>query len=152
MKSLPANSASQMLEARHAGTAGHYPNDKLGGSAIKQAQLHSAPSPTGRARSQSVPHTYSSQLKGSSAHRAGIEGPQRHSYGHSSSDDGHQQMAYAPETPDPQEQRQPIRAPAPSSTTSQVRLLMYPTAQRHQAVQLLHDDEAFSKRKSCASA
>ena len=89
----------------------------------KQAQLHSAPSPSGRTRSQSVPHTYSSQHppKGPSAYRVSMNGQQRHSYG---PDDGGQQLAYAPETPDPLEQRQPARAPAPSSNSSQVSLLV----------------------------
>ena len=94
------------------------------GTASKQAQLHSAPSPSGRARSQSVPHTYSSQHppKGPSAYRSSINGQQRHSYGHSLPDDGGQQVPYAPETPDPLEQRHPARAPAPSSNSSLVSL------------------------------
>lgn len=49
-----------------------------------------------------------------------MNGQQRHSYGHSQPDDGGQQVPYAPETPDPLEQRHPPRAAAPSSNTSQV--------------------------------
>ena len=106
-------------------SAGHYSNDSIMGNASKQAQLHSAPSPSGRPHSQSVPHTYSSQHppKGPSAYRASMNGQQRHSYGHSLPDEGSQQVPYAPETPDPLEQRHagPSRAPAPSpSISSQV--------------------------------
>ena len=104
--------------------AGHYPNDSMVGNVSKQALLHSAPSPSGRTRSQSVPHTYSSQHppKVPSTYRASMNGQQRHSYGQSLPDNGGQQVPYAPETPDPLEQRQPARAPAPSSNSSQVSL------------------------------
>lgn len=92
------------------------------GSGNKQAQLHSAPSPSGRSRSQSVPHPYSSQQppKGPSAYRASMNGQQRHAYGQSLPDDASHHMAYAPETPSPLEQRHPSRAASPSTHSSQV--------------------------------
>ena len=95
---------------------GHYPADKVG-STSKQAQLHSAPSPANRNRSQSLP--YQPGTKGSSASRASADGQQRRSYGQSMTDDG----GYEPETPDLQEQRGVSRASAPDSSSSQVHSL-----------------------------
>ncbi len=92
---------------------GHYPVDKVG-STSKQAQLHSAPSPANRNRSQSLP--YQPSTKGSSASRVSADGQQRRSYGQNMTDDG----GYEPETPDPQEQRGVSRASAPDSSSSQV--------------------------------
>ncbi len=92
---------------------GHYPADKVG-STSKQAQLHSAPSPANRNRSQSLP--YQPGTKGSSASRVSADGQQRRSYGQNMTDDG----GYEPETPDPQEQRGVSRASAPDSSSSQV--------------------------------
>lgn len=89
---------------------GHYPVDKVG-STSKQAQLHSAPSPANRNRSQSLPYQQ--------AAKASAEGQQRRSYGHNMTDDG----GYEPETPDPQEQRGVSRASAPDSSSSQVHSL-----------------------------
>lgn len=115
---IPASSPKALLLS----CVGHYPNDNMTGSAAKQAQLHSAPSPSGRNRSQSVPHPYSSQHppKGPSTYRASMNGPQRHSHGQSLPDDGSHHLAYAPETPSPLEQRQPARAASPSTNSSQV--------------------------------
>ncbi len=100
----------------HGACTGHYPSDKVGTN-NKQAQLHSAPSPANRNRSQSLP--YQPAAKGSSASRVSAEGQQRRSYGQNMTNDG----GYEPETPDPQEQRGVSRASAPDSSSSQVHSL-----------------------------
>ncbi|KAL0054577.1 hypothetical protein WJX82_011171 [Trebouxia sp. C0006] len=110
---IPATSMGQSPAPPVGSLTGHYPADKVG-STGKQAQLHSAPSPANRNRSQSLP--YQPGTKGSSASRVSADGQQRRSYGQNMTDDGR----YEPETPDPQEQRGVSRASAPDSSSSQV--------------------------------